>query len=119
MDTDDAVFSELANSPAASMTSVRERNRQRKRLQRERQRTPDIVYETEDWELFLDRATLPQKAGCRSDMLAALVLRELVDNALDTGAAVSLCHDPEAKTWIVSDDGPGIDPDKLPTRYHA
>jgi len=46
-------------------------------------------------------------------MLAALVLKELIDNALDAGAAASLCHDPEANAWIVSDDGPGIDPDKV------
>src|SRR3954452_23744222 len=86
---------------------------ERKRLERERKRIPAIVHQTEDWELFLDRATLPQKAGCQPRMLAALVLKELIDNALDAGAAASLCHDPEANAWIVSDDGPGIDPDKV------
>jgi hypothetical protein len=40
---------------AESVTSVRERNRDRKRLERERKRVSEvpIVYSTEDWQLFL------------------------------------------------------------------
>ena len=91
------------------MTSVRERNRERKRLQRERQHP--IVYERDDWQLFLDPETLPQKAGCQPDKLAALVLKELVDNALDAGADATLTSD--GKHWIVRDDGPGIDPEQV------
>ena len=93
-----------AQSPAQSVTSVRERNRERKRLQRERQR--EIIYERDDWQLFLDPATLPQKAGCQPDDLPALVLKELVDNALDAGANVTLTRND--KHWIIRDDGRGI-----------
>jgi hypothetical protein len=93
------------------VTSVRERNRERKRLQRERQQP--IVYERDDWHLFLDRETLSQKAGCQPNELPALVLKELVDNALDAGANVTLNHD--GKHWIVADDGPGIDLRRSPT----
>jgi hypothetical protein len=68
-----------AEPPSESVTSTRDRNRERKRLQRERQRPVDaIVYETEDWQLFLSEDTLPQKAGCYPEQLAGLVLRELV-----------------------------------------
>jgi hypothetical protein len=49
--------------------------------------------ERDDWQLFLDPQTLPQKAGCQPDELSALVLKELVDNALDTGANVALIKD--------------------------
>src|SRR5688572_13843946 len=52
---------------------------ERKRRQRERER--GLVYETEDWQLFLDLATLPQKAGCQPYNLRKVVLKELVDNA--------------------------------------
>ena len=45
-----------------------------------------ILYERPDWRLFLDRRTLPQKAGCEPDQLGCVVLKELVDNALDAGA---------------------------------
>jgi hypothetical protein len=91
------------------VTSVRQRNRERKRLQRTRQER--IVYQTEDWRLFLDPTTLPQKAGCQPDELAGLVLKELVDNALDAGAQVTLSND--GAHWIVADDGSGIEPDQV------
>lgn len=69
-----------AEPPSESVTATRDRNRERKRLQRERQRPVDaIVYETEDWQLFLSEDTFPQKAGCYPEQLAGLVLRELVD----------------------------------------
>jgi hypothetical protein len=102
-----------AQSPARSVTSVRERNRERKRLQRERQRP--IVYEREDWQMFLDPETLSQKAGCQPADLAALVLKELVDNALDAGANVTLTR--KGNRWIVRDDGPGIDPEQIPELF--
>jgi hypothetical protein len=101
---------EQANPASESVTSARQRNKERKRLQRARQRAP-ILYDRDDWQLFLDLATLPQKAGCQPHELAALVLKELVDNALDPGAHVTLKHD--GAHWIVTDDGPGIDPDEV------
>ena len=60
-------------------------------------------------------ATLPQKAGCQPEDLRRVVLKELVDNALDAGAAVSLDHADGA--WIVTDDGPGIDPAEVPRLF--
>jgi hypothetical protein len=102
-----------AQSSPRSVTSDRERNRERKRLQRERRR--EIIYEQDDWRLFLDPATLPQKAGCQPDELAALVLKELVDNALDAGAKVTLTRD--GKLWVVRDDGPGMAPDQVPDLF--
>jgi hypothetical protein len=102
---------------AESVTSVRERNRERKRLQRERERPPaaPIVYSTEDWQLFLNPDTLPQKAGCYADELPALVLKELVDNALDEGSEVTVTL--EGGRWIVRDNGPGLDPNQVPLLF--
>jgi hypothetical protein len=65
--------------------------------------------------LFTDLATLPQKAGCQPAYLGEVVLKELVDNALDTGANVSLDHIDD--TWIVADDGPGLDPADVPRLF--
>jgi hypothetical protein len=101
--------------PDESVTSVRDRNRERKRLQRERQR--QLIYERDDWQLFLDPATLPQKAGCQPDELPALVLKELVDNGLDAGAHVTLTQSADGAHWTVADDGPGIDPDQVPELF--
>ena len=68
------------------------------------------MYETQDWQLFLDRDTLPQKAGCYPKNLPKIVLKELVDNALDAGANASIEADYQNHEWIVSDNGPGVDP---------
>jgi len=86
---------------------------ERKRRQRERDRSSVLLYSRDDWQLFLDPATLPQKAGVQPGDLPALVLKELVDNALDAGASdVTL-----SKVWrgfvleyVIADDGPGIAP---------
>jgi hypothetical protein len=73
------------------------------------------MYETEDWRLFTDLATLPQKAGCQPAYLGEIVLKELTDNGLDNGGEVSL--DYAADTWIVSDSGPGLDPREVPRLF--
>src|SRR5690348_5657386 len=49
-----------------------------------------LMFERHDWMLFLDRSTLPQRAGCQPNELGRVVLKELVDNALDTGTTVTL-----------------------------
>ena len=87
---------------------------ERKRRQRERDRT--LLFERQDWQLFLDPATLPQKAGCQPENLRQIVLRELVDNALDAGAHVTLQQHEEG-IWIVTDDGPGLDPADVPRLF--
>jgi hypothetical protein len=58
---------------------------------------------------------LPQKAGCQPHHLRSIVLKELVDNALDAGAAATL--DRDGGTWVVSDDGPGLDPEDVPRLF--
>jgi signal transduction histidine kinase len=95
----------------------REAAAERQRLQRERRKVAPIIHETADWRLFLDPETLPQKAGCQPEEIASLVLRELVDNALDVGASVTVRHAPEQHLWIVTDNGPGLDPDDVPKLF--
>ena len=94
-------------TPPAERTSARERKRQ------QRQRDRDLLYERSDWQLFLDLSTLPQKAGCQPRNLFKVVLKELVDNALDAGAKVTLERESDG-AWVVSDDGRGIDPREVP-----
>jgi len=57
--------------------------------------------------LFRNVNTLGQKAGVPADRLAALIVKELVDNALDAGASVTL-EGGEDGRYTVTDDGPGI-----------
>jgi hypothetical protein len=90
---------------------------ERKRRQRLREREQTLLYKTEDWRLFTDLATLPQKAGCQPEDLRKIVLKELVDNALDIAAEVSLgCAD---HAWLVTDDDPGIGPAAVPRLFAA
>lgn len=74
-----------------------------------------MYFAREDWTLFRNLTTLCQKAGVHQELLTALCLKELVDNALDAGASVSLreglCVGPTGKNlrgYIIQDDGPGI-----------
>ena len=48
--------------------------------------------------------------------MRAIALKELVDNALDASANVTL-ERVNADTWIVADDGPGLDADVIPTLF--
>lgn len=64
------------------------------------------MFTREDWTLFRNLGTLGQKAGVPVRKLAALVVKELTDNALDAGADVTLSYEDH---WIkVVDDGPGL-----------
>jgi hypothetical protein len=68
--------------------------------------------EREDWALFRSVEGLCQKAGVRPLLLRRLVLKELADNALDTGAHIRFgLLDPEKNLdlFFVEDDGPGLD----------
>jgi len=91
----------------------------RKRRQRAREAAAaDVEFVRADWSLFLDPRRLPQKAGCPSDRLRAVILKELLDNALDgaesAGTApiidIGARTDDEVTFVTVSDNGGGITP---------
>ena len=85
----------------------------RERKRAERQRKTELLaplrYTTEEWRDYLSPSTLARKAGADIDDLPAMVLKELADNAADAGARPTLKRG-AGDGWIVSDDGPGIDP---------
>lgn len=75
-----------------------------------------MIFTAAEWRVFLDLDRIPIQAGVRPDRLAALALKELVDNALDAGVTVrwdwliepgSGLEDRPAG-FYVEDDGPGI-----------
>lgn len=51
------------------------------------------LFERDDWRLFTSYTTLPQKAGVSKDDLDRVVLKELMDNALDAGTNVNMLED--------------------------
>ena len=68
----------------------------------------NFKFEREDWTLFRTVEGLQQKAGVPAKLLRRLALKELTDNALDTGAKVRVGELPGGG-YFVEDDGPGID----------
>ena len=89
-------------------TAAAERMR-RMRARRKAEQDAPILYEREDWKLFIDPQTLTQKAGCEPNQIGRVVIKELVDNALDIGADV-VTLDGDTRRCTVSDNGPGLDP---------
>jgi hypothetical protein len=87
-------------------------------------RPPELLFEREDWALYLSLAHLPQKAGIAADQLARLVVKEITDNALDAadmagrpGAVAVQIND---GNLTVTDQGTGIadaTPEKLARIY--
>lgn len=72
-------------------------------------KAPDFQFERPDWTLFRSADTLAQKAGVRKGLLRRLVLKELADNALDSGAQeVSACGDGPDR-YVIRDNGNGIE----------
>jgi hypothetical protein len=116
--------SEQANKGLEAVTRTPVPPAERMRRMRARRReapavaAAPLMFERADWRLFVDRATLPQKAGCQPHEIGRVVLTELVDNALDTGANVSLDRAAgSAVGYIIGDDGPGIDPTDVPKLF--
>jgi hypothetical protein len=67
----------------------------------------NLKFERADWTSFRTVEGLQQKAGVATDKLIRLVLKELADNALDTGARVKVGQ--TRSGYFVEDDGRGID----------
>jgi hypothetical protein len=90
-----------------------ERQRRKRARDRAAAAQAPLLFETQDWQLFLRPETLPQKAGCEPDQIGRVVLKEIVDNALDPGGTgVTLDKIPGG--YRITDHGPGIDPRKIP-----
>lgn len=68
-----------------------------------------MLFEREDWKLFRNMETLPQKAGVPKSKLSLLVCKELVDNALDLGGDCEIGYGGEF--FYVKDHGSGLDPE--------
>jgi hypothetical protein len=107
------------------------RHRHRRRLRRRRssegradeaeaRRTGRLLYENDpilkmaerpDWTLFRSIEGLCQKAGVPNRSLRRLVMKEIGDNALDTGADIrfGLVDADSPDLFFVEDDGPGLD----------
>jgi hypothetical protein len=68
------------------------------------------VYQREDWTLFGNRQTLGQKAGVPQSRIPRLVVKELVDNALDAcgGCRYGTVEGAGRVVVYVEDDGPGL-----------
>ena len=77
-------------------------------FQQAERRTRILKFERADWTSFRTVEGLQQKAGVAADKLRRLVLKELTDNALDTGASVSVGRLPSGG-YFIEDDGRGID----------
>jgi hypothetical protein len=101
---------------ASSSADRVRRLRERRRLAAEAQ--APLLFERADWRLFIDRHTLPQKAGCEPEQLGRVILKELADNALDAAAnGVTITVDGDACHAVVRDSGPGISPAQIPSLF--
>jgi hypothetical protein len=65
------------------------------------------IFEREDWSLFRTIEGLQQRAGVPKRKLPRLVLKEIADNGLDSGAEVKIKL--ENGGYVIEDDGKGID----------
>jgi hypothetical protein len=71
--------------------------------------SPNLKFEREDWTSFRTVEGLMQKAGVPKELLSRLVLKEITDNALDTGAKVEVGELSKRRGYFVEDTGNGID----------
>jgi hypothetical protein len=98
------------------MTGAERVARMRARQKVEASATAPLMYERADWQLFVRPETLPQKAGCEPNQIGRVVLKELVDNALDAGG-VDVSLEWGGDGYTIKDDGPGIDPAEVARLY--
>ena len=76
------------------------------------------MFERPDWTLFRTVEGLMQKAGVPAGELRRLVLKELGDNALDTGSRITYGR-AKGDKYYIEDDGPGLDgaPEEIAELY--
>ncbi len=67
-----------------------------------------MLFQRNDWTLFRSLDTLGQKAGVPKERLGAIVVKELVDNALDAGSSKIDLGMLGGHTFFVEDDGEGL-----------
>ncbi len=78
---------------------------------------PEILnFERGDWSLFRTLEGLQQRAGVPKSLLRRLIVKEAVDNGLDSGGSVKIETLPN-NGYAIVDDGPGIDPDAVPRLF--
>jgi Topoisomerase 6 subunit A/Spo11, Toprim domain len=68
----------------------------------------NFKFEREDWTLFRTVEGLQQKAGVPAARLRRLVMKEIADNALDTGTKFD-AGQIDGHGFYVADNGPGLD----------
>jgi hypothetical protein len=76
----------------------------------------NLKFERADWTSFRTVEGLQQKAGVAQGKLRRLVLKELADNALDTGTPVQVGV-LEGGGYFIEDQGPGLDPKAVARLY--
>jgi hypothetical protein len=114
-----ALDSELAHQEPASVTPGPVPAAERMRRMRARKKAAvvaaPLLFERADWTLFVRPESLPQKAGCQPRQIGRILVKELTDNALDTGAEVEVV--PISGGYRIIDRGPGIDPAEVPRLF--
>jgi hypothetical protein len=62
----------------------------------------------EDWTIFRNLNSITHKAGCRLKDLRGLVLKEIMDNALDAAPGKKPAYGESGSWYYIEDEGPGI-----------
>ena len=65
------------------------------------------LFNRQDWTLFRSLSTLGQRAGVTQDAIPALVVKELVDNALDAAGTCRYGRTGDRGLYV-QDDGDGL-----------
>lgn len=104
---------DMTTNDDITTASAKEQARERKRRQRAKEKqVASIEFVRTDASLFLHPDRLSQKAGAPKHQLRRMAIKELVDNALDAAPTAQL-EEINEDTFVVTDSGPGIDPEKV------